>query len=115
MEVPEVFRIVRASLGHVHRVGTAGVDEELHSRQSEPRPDDLAGRVVLQLVSRRYERGSIILTSNKTFSEMGQVFGDDVLASAILDRLLHHAEVISINGPSYRLKDRILKEGGAAN
>ncbi len=49
-------------------------------------------------------RGSIILTSNKTFAGMGQVFGDEVLASAILDRLLHHAEVISINGPSYRLK-----------
>jgi len=45
---------------------------------------------------------------------MGQVFGDEVLASAILDRLLHHAEVISINGPSYRLKDRMLeqREGG---
>lgn len=71
------------------------------------------GNMVFQLVSRRYERGSIILTSNKSFSEMAQVFGDDALASAILDRLLHHAEVISINGPSYRLKDRMLaKEGG---
>ena len=74
------------------------------------------GNMVFQLVSRRYERGSIILTSNKTFSEMGQVFGDEVLASAILDRLLHHAEVISINGPSYRLKDRMIErtEGGDA-
>ena len=69
--------------------------------------------MVFQLVTRRYERGSIVLTSNKTFAEMGQVFGDDVLATAILDRLLHHAEVISINGPSYRLKDR-MKEGGGA-
>ena len=68
------------------------------------------GNMVFQLVSRRYERGSIILTSNKTFAEMGQVFGDEVLASAILDRLLHHAEVISINGPSYRLKDRMLEQ-----
>ena len=74
------------------------------------------GNMVFQLVSRRYERGSIILTSNKTFSEMGQVFGDEVLATAILDRLLHHAEVISIKGPSYRLKDRMLErpEGGDA-
>lgn len=72
------------------------------------------GNMVFQMVSRRYERGSIILTSNKTFSEMGQVFGDEVLATAILDRLLHHAEVISIKGPSYRLKDRMLKEGGEA-
>ena len=72
------------------------------------------GNMVFQLVSRRYERGSVILTSNKTFGEMGAVFGDEVLASAILDRLLHHAEVISINGPSYRLKDRMLeqREGG---
>jgi DNA replication protein DnaC len=68
------------------------------------RPD---ANMVFQLVARRYERGSILLTSNKAFSEWGQVFGDDVLASAILDRLLHHCEVISINGPSYRLKDRL--------
>ncbi|MEU6626100.1 IS21-like element helper ATPase IstB [Streptomyces litmocidini] len=60
--------------------------------------------LVFQVISKRYEKGSIILTSNKTFSEWGQVFGDEVLATAILDRLLHHCEVISINGPSYRLK-----------
>lgn len=63
--------------------------------------------LVFQVISRRYEKGSIILTSNKTFSEWGQVFGDEVLATAILDRLLHHCEVISINGPSYRLKNRL--------
>ncbi len=68
--------------------------------------------MVFQLVTRRYERGSIILTSNKAFSEWGQVFGDDVLASAILDRLLHHCDVISINGPSYRLKDHVSPKGG---
>jgi len=70
--------------------------------------------MVFQLVTRRYERGSIILTSNKAFSEWGQVFGDDVLASAILDRLLHHCDVISINGPSYRLKDHVSPKGGDA-
>lgn len=64
--------------------------------------------MVFQLISRRYERGSTILSSNKSFAEWGQVFGDDVLATAILDRLLHHCDVISINGPSYRLKDRFL-------
>ena len=68
------------------------------------------GNMVFQLVSRRYERGSIIWTSNKAFGELGGVLGDDVLAAAILDRLLHHAHVISINGPSYRLKDRMLAE-----
>ncbi len=49
----------------------------------------------------------MIVTSNKAFGEWGSILGDDVLASAILDRLLHHCEVISINGPSYRLKDRM--------
>ena len=68
--------------------------------------DRTAANMVFQLVSRRYERGSIILTSNKAFSEWGQIFSDDVLATAILDRLLHHCDVISITGGSYRLKDR---------
>jgi DNA replication protein DnaC len=63
--------------------------------------------LVFQVVSKRYEKGSIILTSNKSFGEWGQVFGDEVLATAILDRLLHHCDVISINGPSYRLKNRL--------
>jgi DNA replication protein DnaC len=70
--------------------------------------------MVFQLVARRYERGSIILTSNKPFSDWGQVFADDVLATAILDRLLHHCDVVTINGPSYRLKDRFLTPPGAA-
>jgi DNA replication protein DnaC len=70
--------------------------------------------MVFQLISRRYERGSTIITSNKSFAEWGQVLGDDVLATAILDRLLHHCHVIAINGPSYRLKDRAsLTTGGA--
>jgi DNA replication protein DnaC len=65
--------------------------------------------MVFQPVSRRYERGSIIVTSNKAFSDWGPVFGDDdVLATAILDRLLHHCDVVPINGPSWRLKDRFL-------
>ncbi|HEU4523897.1 MAG TPA: IS21-like element helper ATPase IstB, partial [Gemmatimonadales bacterium] len=63
--------------------------------------------LVFQVISKRYEKGSIILTSNKTFSEWGQVFGDEVLATAILDRLLHHCEVVAVNGPSYRLKNRL--------
>ena len=56
--------------------------------------------MVFQLVSRRYERGSMIIASNKSFTELGQVLGDDVLATAILDRLLHHCDVLSINGPA---------------
>jgi DNA replication protein DnaC len=69
--------------------------------------------MVFQLISRRYERGSMIITSNKSFAEWGNVLGDDVLATAILDRLLHHCDVLAINGPSYRLKDRLnLVTGG---
>lgn len=77
--------------------------------------DRAEANMVFQLVSRRYERGSIIITSNKSFAEWGTVLGDDVLATAILDRLLHHCDVITINGPSYRLKDRLnLVTGGDA-
>ena len=55
----------------------------------------------------------MIITSNKSFAEWGQVLGDDVLATANLDRLLHHCDVLAINGPSYRLKSRLaLVPGG---
>ena len=70
--------------------------------------------LVFQVISKRYEKGSTLLTSNKSFGEWGQVFGDEVLATAILDRLLHHCDVVAINGPSYRLKNRLTAiEGGA--
>ena len=58
------------------------------------------------LVSARYERGSIILTSNKGFAEWGELLGDTVIATAILDRLLHQSHVLNIRGESYRLKDK---------
>ena len=64
-------------------------------------------RSFFELVTARYERGPIILTSNTSFTEWGMLLGgDDVLATALLERLLHHAEVITINGRSYRMKDR---------
>ena len=59
-----------------------------------------------QLINARYERGAIILTSNRGFSEWGEVFGDQVIATAILDRLLHHSTTLNIKGESYRLKDK---------
>ena len=65
-----------------------------------------AATAFFSLVSARYERGSIILTSNKGFSEWGELLGDAVIATAILDRLLHHSHVINIRGESYRLKDK---------
>ena len=55
-------------------------------------------------MSRRYERGSILVTSNRSVAEWGSVFGDAVVATAILDRLLHHSHVITIRGDSYRLR-----------
>jgi hypothetical protein len=57
-----------------------------------------------QLVNARYERGAMILTSNRGFAEWGEVFGDTVVATALLDRLLHHAVVVRIEGASYRLR-----------
>ena len=59
-----------------------------------------------RLISQRYEHGSIILTSNKYFSGWGELLSDNVLATALLDRLLHHAHVLNIRGETYRLKDR---------
>jgi hypothetical protein len=56
------------------------------------------------LVNARYEKGAMILTSNRGFAEWGEVFGDAVVATALLDRLLHHAVVIQIEGSSYRLR-----------
>ena len=63
-----------------------------------------AGNLFFQLVNARYERGAMILTSNRGFSEWGEVFGDPVVATALLDRLLHHAVVVQIEGSSYRLR-----------
>lgn len=63
------------------------------------------GNLFFQLVNARYERGAMILTSNRGFGEWGEIFGDPVVASALLDRLLHHAVVISIEGNSYRLRE----------
>lgn len=68
--------------------------------------DSVGATILFQLISARYERGSVILTSNKSYGEWGSIFGDPVLAAAILDRLLHHSTTINIRGNSYRTKDR---------
>ena len=64
-------------------------------------------KLLFQLIDKRYEKKSTIITTNINFSEWDEVFGDAVIANAILDRLIHHSEVITINGKSYRLKDYI--------
>jgi DNA replication protein DnaC len=73
-----------------------------------------AANLFFQLVAARYERASLIVTSNKPFGRWGEVFGDEVVAAAMIDRLVHHAEVIAIKGDSYRLKDRDLGRPHAA-
>lgn len=67
-----------------------------------------AANLFFQLVSSRYERASLIVTSNQPFGRWGDVFGDEVVAAAMIDRLVHHAEVIALKGDSYRLKNRDL-------
>ncbi len=73
-----------------------------------------AANLFFQLISSRYERASLIVTSNKPFGRWGEVFGDDVVAAAMIDRLVHHAEVTALKGDSYRLKDRDLGRTAAA-
>ena len=103
-----------ASLAQAHAAGR--LDEKL-AHYAKPKLliiDELgylpfepkAAHLFFQLVSRRYERGSFLITSNRTVSEWGVVFGDAIAATAILDRMLHHSHVITIRGDSYRLKDK---------
>jgi DNA replication protein DnaC len=73
-----------------------------------------AANLFFQLVSARYERASLIVTSNKPFGRWGEVFGDDIVAAAMIDRLVHHADVVALKGDSYRLKDRDLGRVPAA-
>jgi DNA replication protein DnaC len=77
-----------------------------------------AAHLFFQLVSRRYERGSLLVTSNRSVGEWGTVFGDPVVATAILDRLLHHSQVVTIRGDSYRLRGKrrsgLLQKAAAA-
>lgn len=67
----------------------------------------LQANQLFDLIRERYEQGSTILTSNTSFAQWGKLMNDEVLATALLDRLLHHAEVLTINGKSYRMKDRL--------
>ena len=70
--------------------------------------DPEAANLMFSLVSSRYERASMIVTSNKPFSAWGEIFGDDVVAAAMIDRLVHHAEILALKGDSYRLRGKDL-------
>lgn len=69
--------------------------------------DTESSNLIFQLITKRYEKKSTIITTNKPLSKWAEIFGEPVLANAILDRLLHHSHVININGRSYRIKDKI--------
>ena len=69
--------------------------------------DRASAELLFRVICSRYENGSIILTSNKYFGDWGELLNDTVIATAILDRLLHHVHIINIRGESYRLKDRL--------
>jgi DNA replication protein DnaC len=92
---------IEERLGHFAKPKLLIVDE-LGYLPFEPH----AAHLFFQLVSRRYERGSMLITSNRAISEWGGVFGDAVVATAILDRLLHYSHVITIRGDSYRLREK---------
>jgi len=68
--------------------------------------DEVGANLLFQLISARYEKGSVILTSNKSYGQWGSIFGETTIAAALLDRLLHHSTTLNIRGESYRLKDR---------
>lgn len=69
--------------------------------------DRHGAHLFFQLISRRYERGALIMTSNRSFSQWNEIFGDTVIATAILDRVLHHSTTINIKGNSYRLREKV--------
>ena len=69
--------------------------------------DKQGANLFFQLIAKRYEKHSTIVTTNQTFNKWGEVFSDNVLANAILDRLLHHSTIINIKGTSYRIKDKL--------
>jgi DNA replication protein DnaC len=98
---PELVRLGRYPLLVVDESATSPFEPE-------------AANLFFQLVSSRYERASLIVTSNKPFGRWGEVSGDDVVAAAMIDRLVHHADVVAQKGDSYRLKDRDLGRVPAA-
>ncbi len=89
----ELLRLARVPVLVIDEVGCIPFEPE-------------AANLFFQLISGRYERASVVVTSNKPFGRWGEVFGDDTVAAAMIDRLVHHADVLSLKGDSYRLKDR---------
>ena len=105
-----------ARLGAAHQAG--GLESELRRLGRYPllAIDEVgyipfereAANLIFQLVASRYERASLVVSSNKPFGRWGEVFGDSTVAAAMIDRLVHHAEILALRGDSYRLKERDL-------
>lgn len=91
----EIKRLSRIPLIVIDEIGYIPFDPE-------------AANLMFALISARYEQASVIVTSNKPFSAWGEIFGDEIVAAAMIDRLVHHAEIVSLKGDSYRLKNRDL-------
>jgi DNA replication protein DnaC len=97
------------------RVQFATATEWVARLSEAKRQDNLeAASLMFSLVSNRYERASMIVTSNKPFSKWGDIFGDDMAATAMIDRLIHHSEILSLKGDSYRLRGKELDARPAA-
>jgi hypothetical protein len=103
MTTTHTMRSWRAGCGGTRTSGSEGGGEETISRKADTAPrrrhlhipfDPQAANLMFMLVSRRYERASMIVTSNKPFSGWGEIFGDDIVAAAMIDRLVHHAEIV---------------------
>jgi DNA replication protein DnaC len=76
--------------------------------------DQASANWIFQVISRRYDKGSIVLTGNRGFGDWGQIFADQVVAGAIVDRLLHRATVLNVRGKSYRMRGYHQPEGKEA-
>jgi DNA replication protein DnaC len=94
----ELRRLARIPLLVIDEVGYIPFDPE-------------AANLMFGLISARYERASVIVTSNKPFGAWGEIFGEETVAAAMIDRLVHHAEILALAGDSYRLKDKDLGPG----
>jgi hypothetical protein len=92
--------------GGVPEFVASPADRLLHRLEHLADALELLRRVLFALIARRYERGSIIVTSNRGFEAWGEILGDAMVAAALIDRLVHHATMVALKGKSYRLRER---------
>jgi DNA replication protein DnaC len=101
LEAAQHSNALDAELRRIERYGLIVVDEIGYLPLERQ-----AANLLFALVARRYERGSIIVTSNRGFEAWGEILGDQMVAAALIDRLVHHAQIVTLKGKSYRLKER---------